>query len=103
MGTYECEYVKTDSFGRLIIVSHEHSIGGADLGTEVDYSINPDSRTTVYAVLDQLQPGDKIEVDVEFNNYTVVAVRSTEFDPRVLHERISKMEKWLNNAMGYPV
>lgn len=105
-GIYRAEYKGLDPQGRLLIKSAEPGgiLGFDDNGEDLDLplSASPKVRSRLYALLDTLSEGDQIDIEVEFEQYTVFDIKPVkgpskkEWDD--LRERVENIERLLGLA-----
>lgn len=88
MGEYEGLFISLEtsdySLARLTITDN--------YGEELDWYV---STTKLAKKIEKARPGDKVLVEVEFNNYKVVGFSLPDLDPRALLARIEVLESKL--------
>lgn len=83
MGEYEGEFISCEN-GVLSI----REMPGYEL---MEWRVSP-SFHRIAAKIEQVLPGEKVIVSVEFNDYTVTDITIPELDLRALLERIKSLE-----------
>lgn len=90
MGEYEGTFVSLESglFSRAVLTIKD------EYGETLDWGISTAYNKLVKKI-EKARVGDKVLVEVEFNNYTVVGFSFPDLDPRVLLARIEALESKL--------